>query len=403
MKKGVYGMLGFEYHVPTRVIFGEDTHKQVGSIIKEYGFSKILLHYGQGSVKKTGLYDEITSSLAQNGISFVELGGVEPNPKLSLVREGVRLAKEHRCELILAVGGGSAIDSAKLIAHGAVTELDPWQFNERTAVAQSALPVATVLTLAASGSEMSASCVITNDDTMLKRGFGSKFNRPLFSICNPCLTYTVNPYQTACGIVDILMHTLERYFTVSEPFMMTDEMAFAVIKTVIKASKTAMENPTDYDARANLMWAGSLSHNDLTGCGTEFFMGCHQIEHELSGMFDSVSHGAGLAIVYPAWAKYIYRYNPERFALLATEALGVDRGGRSTEELALCGIRKLEDYFKSIGMPVRLSDLELDITDEQIEEMAEKCTFFGKRELKDYKPLGKGEIIEIFNLMREES
>ncbi len=395
-------MLNFEYHVPTRIIFGKDTHKNVGSIIKEYGFSRILLHYGKGSVKSTGLYDEIVASLNESGIEFKELGGAEPNPKLSLVREGVGLAKEFGAELVLAVGGGSVIDSAKLIAHGALVDFDPWEFNARTKTPQGALPVAAVLTLSASGSEMSASCVITNDETGLKRGFGSEYNRPLFSICNPCLTYTVNRYQTACGIVDILMHTLERYFTVTEPFDTTDNMAFAVIKSVLKAGEKALKNPMDYDARANLMWAGSLSHNGLTHCGTDFFMGCHQLEHELSGMFDSVAHGAGLAIVYPAWAKYIYKYNPERFTLLATEALGIDASGKSAEETALCGIKMLEDYFKSIGMPTKLSDLDIEITDSNIEEMAEKCTFFGKRKLTDYKMLGREEIIEIFNLMKGE-
>ena len=395
-------MLNFEYHVPTRIIFGKDTHKDAGSIIKEYGFTRILLHYGKGSVKRSGLYDEVVSSLNENGIDYIELGGAEPNPKLSLVREGVRLAKEHKSELVLAVGGGSVIDSAKLIAHGALVDFDPWEFNARTKMPEGALSVGTILTLSASGSEMSSSCVITNDETGLKRGFNSKYNRPLFSICNPCLTYTVNPYQTACGIVDILMHTLERYFTVSDTFTITDNMAFGVIRTVIEAGKKAMANPQSYDARANLMWAGSLSHNDLTHCGTQFFLGCHQLEHELSGMFDSVAHGAGLAIVYPAWAKYIYKYNPDRFALLATEALGILGDGKTTEETALCGIKMLEDYFSSIGMPTRLSDLEIDITDADIEEMAEKCTFFGTRELTDYKMLGKDEIIEIFNLMKGE-
>ena len=393
-------MKNFEYYTPTRVIFGKDTHHEVGNIIKEYGFTKILLHYGKGSIKKTGLYDEIVASLRSAGIEYAELSGVQANPTLSLVREGVKLAAESGCQLVLAVGGGSVIDSAKLIAHGAVSDADPWDFSMRKVTPKTALPVATVLTLAASGSEMSASCVITNDETNLKRGFGSKFNRPLFSICNPCLTYTVDPYQTACGIVDIMMHTIERYFTVSDPFMITDEMACGVIRTVIKAGKAAMENPCDYEARANLMWAGSLSHNDLTGVGTEFFMGCHQIEHELSGMFETVAHGAGLAIVFPAWAKYVYRYNPERFADFAVNALGIDATGKSVEETALEGIDKVERFFRSIGMPVRLSELGIEITDQNIDEMSEKCTFFGARKLTDYKSLGKEEIIEIYNLAR---
>jgi len=390
----------FEYYVPTRIVFGKDTHTQVGKIIKEYGFDKVLLHYGMGSVKKSGLYDEVVTSLNDCAIEYAELSGVQANPTLSLVKEGVRIAKEKGSQLVLAVGGGSVIDSAKLIAHGALYDGDPWDFVTRKAVPDKALPVATILTLSASGSEMSASCVITNDETNLKRGFGSKFNRPLFSICNPCLTYTVSPYQTACGTVDIMMHTIERYFTVSEPFDMSDQMVYAVIKTVMKAGKEALKNPCDYEARANLMWAGSVSHNDMTGVGTEFFMVCHQIEHELSGMFETVAHGAGLAIVFPAWAKYIYRYNPGRFADFATNALGIEKGSKTTEELALEGIETIENYFVSIGMPVRLSELGIEITDAHIEEMSEKCTFFGQRELLDYKNLGKEEIKEIYNLAR---
>jgi len=393
-------MQNFEFYAPTRMIFGKDTHKEVGSIVKEYGFSRVLLHYGQGSVIKSGVYDEVMASLKHAGMDVAVLGGAEPNPKISLVREGVRLAKEHASELVIALGGGSVIDSAKLIAIGAVADVDPWLFSERKAVPEGGLPVATILTLSASGSEMSASCVITNEENGLKRGFGTKLNRPLFSICNPCLTYTVNPYQTACGIVDIMMHTLERYFTVSEPFMISDEMAFGLLRTVINAGKDALKNPEDYEARANLMWAGSLSHNDLTGVGTEFFMGCHQLEHEISGMFDSVAHGAGLAVVYPAWAKYVYRLNPSRFALLAVNVLGANPEGKTQEELALEGIGIMEEFFESIGMPTRLSGLGVDITDSAIEEMAEKCTFFGKRKLKDYKELGKEEIIEIYNLAK---
>ncbi len=393
-------MQNFEFYAPTRMIFGKDTHKEVGSIVKEYGFSRVLLHYGQGSVIKSGVYDEVMASLKHAGMDVAVLGGAEPNPKISLVREGVRLAKEHASELVIALGGGSVIDSAKLIAIGAVADVDPWMFSEHKAMPEGGLPVATILTLSASGSEMSASCVITNEENGLKRGFGTKLNRPLFSICNPCLTYTVNPYQTACGIVDIMMHTLERYFTVSKPFMISDEIAFGLLRTVINAGKDALKNPEDYEARANLMWAGSLSHNDLTGVGTEFFMGCHQLEHEISGMFDSVAHGAGLAVVYPAWAKYVYRLNPSRFALLAVNVLGADPKGKTQEELALEGIGIMEEFFRSIGMPTRLSELGVEITDSAIEEMAEKCTFFGKRKLKDYKELGKEEIIEIYNLAK---
>ncbi len=391
-------MQNFEFYTPTRMIFGKDTHKKVGEIIKGYGFSRILLHYGKSSIKKSGLYDEIVTSLKNAGIEYAELGGVEPNPKLSMVVEGVKLAKETGAELVLAVGGGSAIDSSKLIAIGALYDGDPWDFPSKKAVPEKALPVGTVLTLSASGSEMSNSCVITNEDGWLKRGFGTDLNRPLFSICNPCLTYSVNPYQTACGIVDIMMHTLERYFTPGEPFDISDEMAEGVLRATIKAGKAAMANPEDYEARANLMWAGSLSHNNLTGAGTPFLMGCHQLEHELSGMFDNVSHGAGLAVIYPAWAKFVYKYRVDRFKKLAVSVWGVNPEGKSDEEIALLGIKASEDFFESIGMPVRLSQLDIDATEEAIEEMAEKCTFFGTRTLPDYTELGKKEIIDIFKL-----
>ncbi len=393
-------MRKFEYYAPTRVIFGKDTHHKVGEIIKEYGFKKIMLHYGQNSIKRTGLYDEITASLQKAGISYFELGGVEPNPKLSMVKIGTEMAKKEGAELILAVGGGSAIDSAKLIAVSAVTDSDPWDFSSKKAVPDKALPVATVLTLAASGSEMSASCVITNEDGMLKRGFGSKHIRPLFSICNPCLTYTVGPYQTACGIVDIMMHTLERFFTTSEPFSITDEMAEGVLRAVIKAGRVVMADPENYEARANLMWAGSLSHNDLTHIGTDFVLVCHQLEHELSGMYDCVSHGAGLSVIYPAWAKYIYKYNPGRFCRLAVNVCGINPEGKDDITLAMEGIEYIENYFRSLGMPTRLCELGVDITDDAIDEMSEKCTFFGKREILDYRMLGKEEIKAIFNLAK---
>jgi alcohol dehydrogenase YqhD (iron-dependent ADH family) len=391
-------MQNFVFYTPTKMIFGKDTHTKVGEIIKEYGFKKILLHYGQNSIKASGLYDEIIKSLENSNIEYVSFGGVEPNPKISLIREGVKIAKEQKTELVLAVGGGSVMDSAKLIAAGALYNGDPWDFPARKATVKDALPVGTVLTISASGSEMSQSSVITNEELNLKRGYGTTFNRPLFSICNPCLTYSVSPYQTSCGIVDIMMHTLERYFATSEPFMITDQMAEGVLRTVIKYGKIALQSPCDYEARANLMWASTLSHNDLTGAGNSFLLICHQLEHELSGMFDCVSHGAGLSVIYPAWAKYIYKFNPKRFADLAVNVWGVDPNNKTEEETALLGIEKTEKYFKSIGMPTRLKDFDIEITDEIIEEMSEKCTFYGERTLPDYIPLGKKEIAEIFAL-----
>lgn len=391
-------MVNFEYYAPTKMFFGKDAHLKIAEIIKNYGFDKILLHYGKGSVIKSGLYDEITKLLGKAGIKHTDLGGAEPNPKLSLVKKGIDICRLNDIQMILAVGGGSVIDSAKLISIGAVNDGDPWLYSLKEKTAVKSLPVGTVLTISASGSEMSDSCVITNDDTHEKRGFSSEQNRPLFSVCNPCLTYTVNKYQTACGIVDIMMHTLERYFATSKPLAVTDRIAEGILKTVIEYGRIAMENPTDYEARANLMWAGSLSHNGLTGLSASYMMICHQLEHELSGRFDCVAHGAGLAGIFPAWAKFIYKYNPERFAKYAVDIWGIDKYGRTDEELAVAGIMATEEYFKSIGMPTVLSELGINVDDNDIDVMSENCTYCGKRTLPDYIELKKEEISEIFKI-----
>lgn len=388
----------FQYYTPTKVIFGKDTHKQVGTVIRSYGFHKVLFHYGSGSIKRTGVYDQIVQSLNESGIEFVELGGVEANPKISLARKAAQLCIDENVEMILAVGGGSVLDSAKSAAAGAANHCDPWLFSIGEKVLEKTLPVGAVLTISASGSEMSNSCVMTNEDGWLKRGFNTDLNRPLFAIMNPELTYTVSPYQTACGITDIMMHTLERYFCFNTDVALTDRIAEGLLKSVIEAGKVAIENPTDYEARATLMWASSMSHNNLTGNGRDYFMRCHQIEHELSGMYDRVAHGAGLAIIFPAWAKFIYQNEKAlpHFCQYANRVWGIDMDFAHPERTALLGIEATENYFKSIGMPVRLR--ELDIDDSKIDEMAEKCTFFGKRVLRDYIPLGKEEIKKIYQL-----
>ncbi len=391
-------MINFEFHTPTKIFFGKDTHKQIGEIISNYGFKKILLHYGGGSIKKIGLYDQVLESLNRNKIEFIELGGVEPNPKVGLVRKGAQICKEEKVDMVLAVGGGSVIDSSKVIAIAALSDHDPWEFSSKKEAPAKALPVGTILTLSASGSEMSSSAVLTKEDGEFKRGFNSDFNRPLFSILNPELTYSVDKFQTGCGIVDIMMHTLERYFTKTRDVDLTDQIAEGLLRSVIRAGEITINNPEDYEARATLMWAGSLSHNDLTGAGRDYYMTCHQLEHEISGIYDSVAHGAGLSIVFPAWAKYIYKQNVEKFCQYAVRVWNIQMNFENPEETALKGIIATENYFKSIDMPVRLS--ELNITDEKFEEMAEKCTFFGKRTLPDYIPLGKKEIIEIFELCK---
>ncbi len=385
----------FQYSASTEVYFGKDEHLKLGSIIKQYGFKKILFHYGSGSIRKSGLYDACVASLNESGISFVELGGVEPNPKLSLVREGAKLCKKENIELVLAVGGGSVIDSAKAISIAAKVDFDYWKFHDEGITPTDALPVATVLTLSAAGSETSTNCVITNQETGFKRGM--KFRRPLFSILNPELTYSVSKYQTACGIVDIMMHTLERYMTMKGEADPTDEIAESILKSVIKAGRIAINEPCNYDARATLMWCGSLSHVNLTGLGRSFFMISHQIEHEISGMFDRVAHGAGLAVVFPAWMKFAYKYNPDRFYRFAVNVFSCPESDNK-EAVIFEGIRRIETFFKEIGMPTTLT--ELDIHEDAFEEMAHKCTNYGKRTLPGYINYTENEIIEILNLAK---
>lgn len=389
-------MINFEFYSPTRVFFGRDQQKRVGEIIKGYGFKKVLLHYGGGSIKKTGLYDEVVKALNDAGIDFVELGGAQPNPILGLVKKGIEICKKENVDLVLAVGGGSAIDSGKAIAVGAAHDCDPWLFSSKKKVPEGALPVGTILTLSATGSEMSSSAVITNEELKLKRGFNSEFNRPLFSILNPELTFTVSPYQTACGIVDIMMHTAERYLTQKGEAEVTDRIAEAVLKSTIQAGRAAMKNPRDYEARATLMWAGSLSHNGLTGLGRDYFMVSHQIEHEISGMFEEVAHGAGLAVVFPAWMKYAYKYNIPRFCQYAVRVWNCEMDYENPENTVIAGIEATIKYFKEIGMPTTLG--ELNITEDSIEEMAEKCTDYGGRILPGYIEYGKKEIIDILKL-----
>lgn len=385
-------MLDFEYYTPTKVFFGKDKHKEVGKIIKDYGYSTIMLQYGKGSIKENGLYDQIIKSLSENGIKVVEVGGVEPNPKVSFVREAVKVARENNVELILGVGGGSVIDSCKYTASGVKNDCDVWDFPSRKSVVKDALDIGCILTISAAGSEMSSSAVITNTELNMKRGFNSDFNRCKFAICNPELTYTVNKYQTACGIVDIMAHTMERYFTVCEPTELTDRIAESLLVSVINAGKTVMENPRDYEARATLMWASSLSHNDLTGCGRENALAVHQLEHALSGEFDHIAHGAGLAVLFPAWARYVYKYNIPRFAQFARRVWDVNEA--DDEKAAKNGIEKMAEYFSLIGMPLQLRDFGIENT--AMERLAELCTFGRQRTVKNYIELDFDRIKDIF-------
>ena len=386
-------MLDFTYYTPTKVYFGKDTHKNVGEIIKNYGYKKIMLQYGKGSIKKSGLYDEVMKSLEENGIEVVLMGGVEPNPKLSFVREAIKFAREEKVEMILAVGGGSVIDSSKYTASGTKYDGDVWDFPTRKATPADALPVGCILTISAAGSEMSSSAVISNEELHMKRGYNSDFNRCKFAICNPELTYSVGEYQTACGIVDIMAHTMERYFSVCNPTDLTDRIAEGILKSVINAGKKVMENPDDYDARATLMWASSLSHNDLTGCGRQNVLPVHQLEHALSGEFQEIAHGAGLAVLFPAWAKYVYKYNTLRFAQFARRVWDVCED--DNEKAALLGIEQMESFFETIKMPLKLRDF--DIPSDCTEKLAELCTFGKTRVINTVVDLDFDKIKYIFD------
>ncbi len=389
-------MKNFQYYAPTRVFFGRGEYLRVGDILKEYGFKKIMLHYGGNSAKKSGLLDDVQASLENSGVECVLFGGAQPNPVLSLVYEGIEICRKEKVELVLAVGGGSVIDSSKAIAAGTLADCDPWLFFLKERTPKAALPVATILTLAASGSETSSSAVITNMETGLKRGYNTDFHRPLFSILSPELTFSLPPYQTACGIVDIMMHTLERYMTKDDRFEPTDSIAEAILKSVVSAGRKAMQTPDDYEARATLMWAGSLSHIDLTGVGRDYFMFSHQLEHEISGMFPEVAHGAGLAVVFPAWCRYVYKKNIPAFCRFAENVWGIEQDSQNPEKTALAGIDATAAFFKEIGMPSTLT--ELGITEDAIEEMAEKCTHYGKRVLDALVACEKKEIMDIYRL-----
>ena len=314
----------FNYYTPTKVLFGKSTEEEVGKVIKEYNCKKVLIHYGGNSAKKSGLLDRIKKSLEVENINYVELGGVVPNPRLSLVYEGIGLSKKENVDFILAVGGGSVIDSAKAIGYGVANEGDVWELYEHTKEAVSCLPIGVVLTIAAAGSEMSMGSVITKEEGGIKRAYDDDLGRPKFAIMNPELTMTLPPYQTSSGCVDILMHTMERYFTSGGNMEITDSIAEALMRTVIKNTKILCSEPLNYDARTEIMWAGSLSHNGLTGCGNDGGdFATHMLEHEIGGMFD-VAHGAGLSAIWGSWARYVYKDCTNRFVRFALNVMNVE-------------------------------------------------------------------------------
>ena len=386
-------MLNFNFYSPTYFSFGKEREKQAGKLVKRFGGTRVLIHYGGGSVIKSGLLERVKKSLQDSGISFIELGGAVPNPRSGLVYTGIELCKTENIDFILAVGGGSAIDSAKAIAVGALYDGDFWDFFTGKRI-EKALPVATVLTLTAAGSEGSASMVITHEDGMLKRGANSDLIRPVFSILNPELTYTLPPYQTAAGVADMMAHVMERYFTNTRDVELTDRIGEAVMLTLINEAPKAMENPTDYEARANLMWAGTLAHNDICGVGREQDWASHKLEHELSGLYD-VTHGAGLAVIFPAWMKYVMKQDVLRFAQYAVRIWGCEMDFQNPEKTALEGIGRYESFMQSIGMPTRFSDIGAKAED--IPVLIEKLQL-GESTLGSFVKLTREDIRKIYEL-----
>lgn len=349
-------MLGFEFCSPTKFVFGKESQVKVGSLVKEMGGSRVLVVYGGGSVVRSGLLAQVLASLDAAAIPHCELGGVLPNPRSGLVYEGIRLCREQKIDFVLPVGGGSAIDTAKAIALGATYDGDFWDFFCGKAVPEKGLAHGVVLTIPAAGSEGSNSAVITLEDGMFKRGVNTELNRPRFAIMNPELTYTLPAYQTASGVVDMMAHIMERYFTNTPDVDLTDRMAEALLLAIIKAAPIALETPTDYASRATLMWAGTLAHNNSVGVGREQDWGSHQIEHELSALYDC-AHGAGLAVVFPAWMRYVVGHNPMRFAQFAQRVWGCEMDYEQPMRTAIEGINRTKAFFESIDMPVTFEQI----------------------------------------------
>ncbi len=386
-------MENFIYQNQTKIIFGKDTENQIGEEIKNYS-KKILLHYGKSSIKKSGLYDRVIESLKNSRVEYIELSGVVPNPRLSLVREGIKLCRENNIDFILAVGGGSVIDSAKAIALGVCYEGDVWDFFSKQIQIEKALPVGVILTIPAAGSESSRATVITNEEEGRKIGIGNEILRPKFSILNPTLTITLPDFQTACGVVDMMTHVMERYFTNTKNVDFIDELSEATLRSIIKNCRKVLKKPNNYEYRAEIMWAGAVAHNGFLGTGREEDWASHEIEHELSAFYD-VAHGAGLAVIFPVWMKYVYKHDTKRFVQFAKNVFGIKEG--TDEQIALKGIESTKDFFKEIGLPTTLK--ELDIDDKNLEEMAKKCV--GEDSIGNFLKLNKDDVLKIYKLALE--
>lgn len=362
-------MDNFNFYSPTEFIFGKERENECGDYVKKYGGKKVLIHYGGGSVIRSGLLDRVKTSLDKAGVEYVELGGVQPNPRDTKIYEGIEICRKENVDFILSVGGGSCIDSSKGIAIGALYDGDFWDFYGTGKTVERALPIGTVLTIAAAGSEGSGASVVTKEEGMLKRDVGSDLLRPRFSILNPALTCTLPAYQTACGTTDIMAHVFERYFTNTKEVEITDRLCEAVLLTMIKETPRVIENPDNYEARANIMWAGTVAHNDIVGVGRSQDWNSHGIEHELSGLYDC-AHGAGLAVIMPAWMEYVMNHNVMRFAQMATRLWGIPMNFENPEVTAKAGICAFRRFLHDIGMPINFE--ELGAKEEDIPVLVEK-------------------------------
>ena len=390
----------FNFYAPTRVVFGRNAENEIANLVKSNGGHKILIHYGGGSAERSGLLNVIRKQFKDAHLAFVELGGVVPNPLLSKVNEGIELCRKENVDFILAVGGGSVIDSSKAIGYGVPYNGDVWDFWCGKSIPQACMPIGVVLTIPAAGSEMSSSCVITKDDGLLKRGINSDLCRCRFAVMNPERTYTLPPYQTAAGATDIMMHTMERYFSKYEEMTLTDAIAEAILRTVKDSALVVMEHPEDYRQRAQIMWAGSLAHNDLTECGTEKDFATHRLEHELSALF-GVTHGAGLAAIWPSWARYVKTRHLNRFVRFAVNVMGIENDFSNPDETAEKGICAMEDFYRKIGMPTNIHELlGREITDDEINIMVDKCSRGGTISVGAMEVLGQKEMREIYEMAR---
>lgn len=390
-------MQSFEFCCPTEIVFGRGAEEKVADKIRKYGGSRVYIVYGGGSVVRNGLLARIERILTAGGLAFEVLGGVQPNPRVNLAREGVREARIFQANFILAVGGGSVIDTAKAIAHGTANPgTDIWDFWTGKVPLTKSMPIGAVLTIPAAGSESSDSAVLTNEENNKKKGLNSQFNRPSFAIMNPEFAYTLPKEQLACGISDIIMHTLERYFTPIEGNHFTDLVAEALIRNVMEQGRLLMVSRKNYDAMSELMWCGTVSHNGVTELGRMKDFAAHKLGHELSGKFD-VAHGASLTTVWGSWARYVYKDNPARFAYFAKQVFGVDSG--TEEERARAGIRKMEEFFQEIHMPLCFSELGIGVQrDEVLEYLADMCTANGTQSVATFHPIDKKTAIEIYRM-----